>query len=66
MVRFTLRLPDNLHKQLVNEAQQQERSLNAHLVYLLKVRHDHKPMSDGGLPVELPSLEGTLKQEARN
>jgi len=64
MGRLTLRLPDELHEQLIQEAAQQERSLNAHIVYILKTRYSHQPVIDGGLPAELPPLGDTVKQEA--
>ena len=63
MARLTLRLPDKLHKQLIQEAAQQERSLNAHIVYLLKTRCLHQPVIGGGLPAELPPEGDTVKQE---
>jgi hypothetical protein len=66
MARITLRLPDELHKLLVEEAVQQERSLNAHIVYLLKARFYHQGVINAGLPAELSPLGGTVKQEGGN
>ena len=63
MGRLTLRLPDELHRQLVKEAARQERSLNAHIIYVLKTRRHHQPVINGGLPAELPPEGDTVKQE---
>ena len=63
MVRFTLRIPKELHKQLAVLAKRDERSLNAQILYILKTGAARQGVSDAGLPVELGSLEPTEKQE---
>lgn len=63
MVRFTLRIPDELYGKLVALASQQERSLNAQVLYILKTCIDHEPVIGGGLPVELSPPGDTVKQE---
>ena len=63
MIRFTLRIPNDLHKKMTSLAIQQERSLNAQIIYVLKTWTDCQGVSDAGLPVELGSLDSTVKQE---
>jgi predicted HicB family RNase H-like nuclease len=37
MIRFSLRVPDDLHAWLVEQAEREHRSLNAEIVHLLEV-----------------------------
>jgi len=58
-----LRIPDKLHERLVAIAKRQERSLNAQILYVLKTWVVRNGAIQPGLPVELESLDSTVKQE---
>lgn len=64
MIRFTLRIPGELHSMLCKQAAQQERSLNSHILYILKTSLSHEPSSGRELPGELVSLDTTENQES--
>jgi len=49
---------------LCKQAAQQERSLNSHILYILKTSLNHEPSSGRELPGELVSLDTTENQES--
>lgn len=61
MTRFTLRIPSELHDKFIQIAAEQERSLNAQILYALKMWA--QGVSNAGLPVELESSDSTVKRE---
>ena len=56
-------MPQELHDFLVEQAKRQERSLNSHIVYILRTYHSQEPANGGGLPGELMGLDITENQE---
>ncbi len=55
MVRFSLRIPDDLHEQIIASAQADRRSLNAQMLYLIEKGLGHDGRS---APEAVPPAAG--------